>query len=463
MTLLRALLRSSTSTTHGVLLFHRIALAQNWAARLYSRVAGNTCPGCGATFQTSSRNQAGYIDAIQDQKRLTSHQEGRTKVLRNSAEQTLFEQAFQGLDDTQKQQMISNPLTPVSLPEIRKEIREVCDRCHDISHHRKAFDRSTATQERIFNTIKKSKNPMVVHVVDYSDFPTSFIPDLPRLTNVPRKRTAYVLSRVDRVSRAMPVVRQMKDYFGSIARGLSQYPHEVSDYVFPLSARRPWALTRFFTHVEQHRGDVFFIGHTNVGKSALIGSMPSLGRAPKPLESIVPATTADILQVANTKFEGRIYDTPGLGMGLMQYCLPSEYSRLLDRIPSRKRIIVLPGRCILFEGIALLKYVKGSKYIAVFNHTPFRFHLCRPERAEILMRQGSTKAVTISVYPEALEAMRLALTVDISAVPFKGKYRREIALAGFGWLELMCADSETIVEIHTPHGEGVAERPPIPT
>ncbi|TPX60966.1 hypothetical protein PhCBS80983_g01447 [Powellomyces hirtus] len=395
-------------------------------------------------------------------------------------------------------------LTPAQLKELLKASSNktrICQRCHKLQHQNVQSKRHYPDADKLLADVRINKDGMVVCVVDVVDFPASLVRNLSQLVGI-EKPVLLVANKTDllpeRVQRAALITRLKRDAtrFGivnlhdviltSAANGVGLF--ELCEQVAPFQAAGH---------------NIYLVGCTNVGKSALIRGLRELaGMDVKagPVTSIMPGTTVgmveipwdlsrlvekneDILDVAEPEDgasvepaskqaeekkiqPGSLYDTPGL-FSNNQITHLLNHTELAIAIPSKQ---IRPVAHELRDAHTV--FVGGLFRIDVEStEQPFNFtfytgaqlpiHVCRTDRADGLYakhRGMNTQFMLPPIGPErAAEFPALELW---RAIPVEGAI--DLCFGGLGWVYVT---GQGTLHVSTPAGAPVLlqREPPLIT
>jgi hypothetical protein len=177
----------------------------------------------------------------------------------------------------------------------------VCDRCHNLLHHRVGSPIYHPTVDAIQQTIAESphRRNHIYHVVDAADFPLSIVPNLQSSLRIPKLRTqnrrakhkgwvandriaevSFIITRADllapkkeQVDALMPYVRDvLRDALGR------QNANARLGNVRLVSAKRGWWTKQVKEDIWDRGGAGWMVGKVNVGKSHLFEAVFPKGR-----------------------------------------------------------------------------------------------------------------------------------------------------------------------------------------
>ncbi|KAK3493154.1 hypothetical protein B0T13DRAFT_475725 [Neurospora crassa] len=417
------------------------------------------CTGCGALSQTTVPEQAGYFDlsrkAVKEYLGLIEPE--KRKVVRSS--DRVIEDVLKNIDmeelerrgvdlksllprDYQAHKTSPEPEAPPHPP--------LCDRCHELIHHRKGNSIFHPGIDSLRATIEESpyKYNHVYHVVDAADFPMSLIPKLERLVGTlpirSRNRRAksetwhagrqinlsFIITRSDLLAPKKEQVDRLKPYLvETLRQALGRIGNRVRlGNVVCVSARRNWWTRELKEEIFEHGGANWMVGRVNVGKSRLFHDIFPQGRMnwqenqklpvlpafrntnitygkldegddallppaqpetnypAMPIVSDLPGTTASPVRVPFGNGKGELIDLPGLSRGDLELYIKPE-----KRADLVMKMRVVPEQAVLKPGQSLL--VGG--FIRITPKTPdvtFLAYSFTPIEAHVT---GTEKAIAV--------------------------------------------------------------------
>lgn len=245
------------------------------------------CSGCGAQLQDSDASAVGFYSpkAMPAIERIKSSN-GSKKL--SDAE---YEQRIGGLDAEMKELLGMDTDEPqVQKDEPQITTRKLCSRCHSLTHHKtsattnsKEFLRSTL-QHSSLSFLKTKNNALIVAVFDIGDIPFSMEPLVKHLTSNPTHRIMLVANKVDILpKKALNHQQRIRDWIVQQAKKNDIPTSSIVD-VNLVSAMKGWGIKSLLRSIQDHRNssdDVYILGCTNVGKSALVNAFLKQGAAKK--------------------------------------------------------------------------------------------------------------------------------------------------------------------------------------
>jgi ribosome biogenesis GTPase A len=313
-----------------------------------------------------------------------------------------------------------------------------CQRCFQLVHYRKpstvvaSSDAFTAMLHDV-----GQQSGLVVHVVDIADCEATWIDALPRF--VGERPIVLVANKMDVLPRGTSLTR-MRDRVWQFVRAQSW---RVAD-VHVVSAAQRIGVAPLAQALSQH-ARVFFVGATNVGKSTLVNALAACDGATSSLTvSPMPKTTLQAVHVALPN--GRTYvDTPGIVYG----------RRLIERVPHeygeamRMQGHIRPVTQRVRSGQAL----HIGDYVCAEAIQPIASVTCYV--AVAVKKRKQRIAPTAPLIDDLLSWKPVHRRVAIGA-----RDVRDIAIGGLGWLCVHTDDEPTALDVWTPPGVLVVERPP---
>ncbi|KAM9849437.1 nitric oxide-associated protein 1 [Aulostomus maculatus] len=150
-----------------------------------------------------------------------------------------------------------------------------CQRCHLLTHHRKALNLQVPKEE--FRSVVQqihSQKGLVLLIVDLLDVPDSIVPDLPELVGS-NKHVVVLGNKIDLLPRDSP------NYLHRIRRQIAHYCQDagfrdqVTD-IHLISAKTGYGVEALISSLQRswkYKGDVYLVGSANAGKSTLFNTL----------------------------------------------------------------------------------------------------------------------------------------------------------------------------------------------
>ncbi|KAK7183859.1 hypothetical protein DPSP01_004481 [Paraphaeosphaeria sporulosa] len=259
------------------------------------------CPGCGAPTQIYDKKEAGFYRLTRNA--VAQYLEYDPEAKASQKEDDVYTKALKQMDPS--------VLEEIGLePNVLQEGREidagapktpVCDRCHDITNHRKGVPIYHPSVEAIQQTIAESphRRNHIYHVIDAADFPMSLIPTLQSSLRIPKLRTknrrakhkgwvandriaevSFIITRSDLLARKKEDVDALMPYVQNVLRdalGRTNRDARLGN-VRLVSAKRGWWTKVVKEEIWERGGAGWMVGKVNVGKSNLFEVVFPKGR-----------------------------------------------------------------------------------------------------------------------------------------------------------------------------------------
>lgn len=437
-----------------------------------------SCPGCGAMLQTSDENNNGFI---------------HPKAINTYIEQ---EKMFRDVSNIMKNKKASTVITKPQLKILEKYHKKqhslTCQRCHNLSHYKIIHDVEIEDYTNKLKTLK-TKDVLVLYIVDVFDLENSFIENLREL--IGDKDIILVVNKIDllptNTNETQLEVRIRKVIKSHLKLSGDSFAPPVKDIVL-LSAWSKWNFKKLGDTIEKHRHyrDVYIVGKTNVGKSTLTNSLvkyfggsiveqtDSETQIERPFakvtESEFPGTTLNTVSlfIGSNKngLKQRLLDTPGLKNDnlLINYLSPKEWKFVYPRkriVP--RYVIAEPGQSLFIGGLIRIDFVSNEVYREEFKKITFvvytsnlmPIHLTKTNKAETLIEKHLGKFLS----PPSEDNTKLKMDVS-SVFKFTSDTRKEnaidITLPGFGWISVNGAGS-ILLKVHHPSKLTLKRRDPL--
>jgi ribosome biogenesis GTPase A len=317
-----------------------------------------------------------------------------------------------------------------------------CQRCFRLVHYHKPS--TVVASSEAFSTMLHDvgqQSGLVVHVVDIADCEATWIDALPRF--VGERPIVLVANKMDVLPRGTSLTR-MRDRVWQFARAQSW---RVSD-VHVVSAVQRIGTASLAQALARH-ARVFFVGATNVGKSTLVNALTAGVTDHRLTVSAMPKTTLQAVHVALP--DARTYvDTPGIVYG----------RRLIERVPHahvlRMRGEMRPVTLPLRSGQAL----HIGDYVCCEAVSPVPSITCYVAYTVSVRRQKQRSTHVAPLVDEAHGGEDVSWKPVRRRVTMPARAVIDIAIGGLGWLCVHADDQAVALDVWTPPGILVVDRPP---
>lgn len=259
------------------------------------------CPGCGAPAQIFDKKEAGYYNV--DRKVVQDYlgwSENKAQDATEAAD--IYANALKNVDPVLLGELGLGKDDSAALTEIDGQATTpVCDRCHNLIHHRVGSPIHHPTVEAIHQTIAESphRRNHIYHVVDAADFPLSIVPHLQSSLRIPKLRTqnrrakhkgwvandriaeiSFIITRADLLAPKKEQVDALMPYIRDVLRdalGRENKDARLGN-VRLVSAKRGWWTKQVKEDIWERGGAGWMVGKVNVGKSNLFEAVFPKGR-----------------------------------------------------------------------------------------------------------------------------------------------------------------------------------------
>ncbi|KAF2130713.1 hypothetical protein P153DRAFT_430060 [Dothidotthia symphoricarpi CBS 119687] len=266
------------------------------------RALPRACPGCGAPTQVFDKKEAGYYNI--DRRVVREYLDlDHGKVEGATEEDSIYSQALEKMDPELLKEMGLGQDTLEAPGGAEKQSAEtpVCDRCHNLIHHRVGTPIHHPTVESIQQTIAESphRRNHIYHIVDAADFPLSIVPNLQSSLRIPKLRTqnrrakhkgwvandriaevSFIVTRADLLAPKKEQVDRLMPYVQEVLRdalGRDNNKARLGN-VRLVSAKRGWWTRQVKDDIWERGGAGWMVGKVNVGKSNLFEAVFPKGR-----------------------------------------------------------------------------------------------------------------------------------------------------------------------------------------
>jgi hypothetical protein len=259
------------------------------------------CPGCGAPSQIFDKNEAGYYNV--DRKVVQEYLGWNPdRAQEASKEDDIYANALKSADPTLLEELgVQKDGLETANEDQGQSATPVCDRCHNLMHHRVGSPIHHPTVEAIQQTIFESphRRNHIYHVVDAADFPLSLVPRLQTSLRIPRLRTqnrrakhkgwvandriaeiSFIITRADLLAPKKEQVDALMPYIKDVLRDALGRENKTARLgnVRLVSAKRGWWTKQVKEEIWERGGAGWMVGKVNVGKSNLFEAVFPKGR-----------------------------------------------------------------------------------------------------------------------------------------------------------------------------------------
>ncbi|KAI8375457.1 hypothetical protein BD560DRAFT_392363 [Blakeslea trispora] len=380
------------------------------------------CPGCGAPFQKVDPQKPGYLTD-----RLADSNKKQKKIQNKSFSDKDYKAALEQLDP-EIRALLEGPETQeeiVKAEKDRRPERAVCQRCYTLQHHNAPTTESgpdflrASQQYGSLEFLKTKQDPLVVAVLDVTDLPASLghLPEL--LAKNPGTRVMIAANKIDVLpASARRHEQRIRDWIVHHVKLLGLPTQQISSVTL-ISAKKGWGIPTLMRKMDKERrptDDIYLVGCTNVGKSALVnqfmsqirGTLDAAGRQFKAqlkskykiTSSAVPGTTMGTIKVPlhalgmsespdgweKKRFVTReryLVDTPGIiNDQQLIHLLPYDEQKQLVNQKELKPVTfkLEPGKSLILKPLVRIDLLESSNPVLLTLFSPLAPHLTRTEK-----------------------------------------------------------------------------------
>lgn len=304
-----------------------------------------------------------------------------------------------------------------------------CQRCFRLRHYNEIQDVSLTDDDflRMLNEIK-SRDALVVNVVDIFDFNGSLIPGLNRFAG--HNDVLLVGNKRDLLPKSLKK--------GRLTQWMRERSYEAGlrpvDVVLT-SAKKPSEVDELLEIIEKyrHHRDVYVVGVTNVGKSTLINAIIKQVAG---VENVItasqfPGTTLDMIEIPLD--DGcAIVDTPGIiHRNQMAHYLGAKDLKLIapKKEIKPKTYQLNAGQTLFLGGLARFDFIEGPRAsFTVYASNDLLIHRTKLEKADAFYDQHAGQLLQPPRANEVADFPKLA------RFEFSIKEKTDIVFAGLGWI-----------------------------
>ncbi|KAL9540249.1 hypothetical protein PS6_010850 [Mucor atramentarius] len=432
------------------------------------------CPGCGAPFQKSDPSKPGYL----------AERKPSTTINKKKQNKSLSEEAYQAaLDelDPETRALLEGEPTE-SQPEQQQhqhKERNVCQRCYALQHHNASTTSSTpdflrsSQQFGSLDFLKTKRDPLMVAVFDVTDLPAS-MGHLPKLLQQnPGARILLAANKMDLLpASARRHEQRIRDWILQHMKSIGVPTQQVVSVTL-ISAKKGWGIPTLMRKMDRERlptDDIYLVGSTNVGKSALVnqfmsqirGTLDAEGRRLKSqlkaqykiTSSAVPGTTMGTIKVplhalGMTSDDGEgegwekrrfvtrdrfLIDTPGIinDQQLIHQLDYDEQKKLVNQKEMDPVTFKLePGKSLLLKPLVRIDLLESDHPVLFTMFSPLAPHLTKTDKLPAAHALQDRNTNLRPVKDQSILRMSSLQPMDeIVRV-------RDFSFAGVGWVSLI--------------------------
>ncbi|KAJ1328741.1 hypothetical protein BSLG_009976 [Batrachochytrium salamandrivorans] len=378
----------------------------------------------------------------------------------------------------------TEPLTPsqvkilINASKQKKDI-PICQRCHNLKHHNYSqVPASFHTNHSQFKSLKTHVGGLVVLIVDIYDLPCTLLSNLRDLVGI--KNVIVAINKSDLI----PRLEDPRIYVDWVRRRIQGGARTVS--IVPISARLGTGIDDLISAIVHNRKpneDIYMMGVTNVGKSAVINQMithaghdaflttsnfagTTLSPIPVPLSSFgplfFPNYVGDISDPDHDiyKDKGRMIDTAGAYnyQQLTHFLDSSEFQLVVPKHPIKPRKILLkPGYSVWFGALVRFEVIetKVASHFWYYGCNDFPIHACKESKVRSLWEEHAGVSKDLLTPPFGKDRINLLPPFSVALESrYKGGLKEgvRIWLGGLGWIVLY---GQVHFRMWTPGGVGI--------
>jgi ribosome biogenesis GTPase A len=457
------------------------------------------CPGCGAPFQKIDSTKPGYLadrkkkssvgGDLKKQSKTMSNDEYKAALAdldpetRTLLEGSDAEEAVAGSSEDRKED-------PVKKAHQHEE-RNVCQRCYALQHHNSTTTESSpeflraSQQYGSLEFLKTKQDPLIVTVFDVTDLPASLghLPEL--IAKNPGARILLAANKMDILpASARRHEQRIRDWIVQHTKSLGLPTNQVLSVTL-ISAKKGWGIPTLMRKIDRERrptDDVYLVGCTNVGKSALVnqfmsqirGSLDAEGRRIKSqlkahykiTSSAIPGTTMGTIKVplhalgmdsaeaeADKQGEGWekrrfvtrdrfLIDTPGVinDQQLIHQLSYNEQKKVVGQKEISPNTFKLePGKSLLLKPLIRIDLLESSSPVLFTMFSPLAPHLTRTEKLPPAHALEERLNNLRPVKDQSILRMDSLVPMD-EVIRVNGLHRShasvDFSFAGVGWVSL---------------------------
>lgn len=369
----------------------------------------------------------------------------------------------------------------------------VCQRCYALQHYGQlkseeaeralpAFDFERVVGERIAQSTW-SRKPVIAVVIDAADVEGSIPASaLQFLQKKKAEKVDFVvaLTKCDLLPKHLPEKRLLQWFQSRLAKsGLTLIGKGSLHIVSGAKGNGMRSFARALEHKCGHKGEAWFVGAQNAGKSSVIKCLRELYRreeqsstkrkansTPAPSVSHVPGTTLGLVRLDSLLPGNRAaVDTPGLLQAhqLITRLTPAEAKMVLPRKPLMPKTYRLPvGNSLHIGALARLdvEALPGrTAYFTLWASDDIMTHMGKTSKANEVLSKHAGDKLQPPMSAERVEELGRLQRKRLSMEGSSWKYQSvDICIAGLGWISVGC-EGDAVVSVWAPEGVLVNTRP----
>ncbi|GAA5812480.1 hypothetical protein MFLAVUS_005936 [Mucor flavus] len=442
------------------------------------------CPGCGARFQQADPTKPGYLA---DRKKTVSGMKKQSKSMSNEE----YKAALDNLDPETRELLEGKEIEEEEIAKegpVHKE-RNVCQRCYTLQHHNSTSTESSpeflraSQQYGSLDFLKTKQDPLIVAVFDVTDLPAS-LGNLPQLiAKNPGARIFLAANKMDILpASARKHEQRIRDWIVQHVKSLGLPTNQILSVTL-ISAKKGWGIPVLMRKIDRERrptDDVYLVGCTNVGKSALVnqfmsqirGTLDAEGRRIKSqlkaqykiTSSAIPGTTMGTIKVPlyalgmdsaeeaenRDDWEKRRYatrnryliDTPGVinDQQLIHQLGYNDQKKVVGQKEINPVTFKLePGKSLLLKPLVRIDLLESSKPVMFTMFSGLAPHLTNTEKLPPAHALEDKPTNIRPVKDESILRMNSLVPMD-EVIRVQGIHRSQASVdfsfAGVGWVSL---------------------------
>lgn len=444
------------------------------------------CPGCGAPFQKSDPAQPGYVA-----ERKSSNASNKKKKQQNkSLNEEAYQAALDALDPETRALLEGEPIEHQAEQQHQQHSeRSVCQRCYALQHHNASTTSSTpgflrsSQQFGSLDFLKTKRDPLMVAVFDVTDLPASmgYLPQL--LQQNPGARILLAANKMDLLpASARRHEQRIRDWILQHMKSIGVPTQQVVSVTL-ISAKKGWGIPTLMRKMDRERlptDDIYLVGSTNVGKSALVnqfmsqirGTLDAEGRRIKSqlkaqykiTSSAVPGTTMGTIKVPlhalgmtgsddgqaqdweKRRFVTKdrfLIDTPGIinDQQLIHQLDHDEQKKLVNQKEMSPVTFKLePGKSLLLKPLVRIDLLESDHPVLFTMFSPLAPHLTKTDKLPAAHALQDRNTHLRPVKDQSILRMGSLEPMD-EIVRVRGMHRShatvDFSFAGVGWVSLI--------------------------